>query len=117
MGYETTFTRRWTVTHIDKESGEKLELQKDDVLEFIGDGGGGEGNILKRHRDGAATIDWGDKCNYVSTPIEKISGEHLPSERENKFELTFPVMQIGYLTKNEGGSTGGQGSWTAQEGG
>lgn len=114
MSYGTLATR-WTVTHIDSEDSTKFDLQKDDVLELTGDGEGGNG-IMKRHRNGSTT-DWGRKCTYVATPAPKVTGEHIASEEEDKFEFLLPVMHAGRISRKEGGGTGGHGTWIAEEGG
>jgi hypothetical protein len=109
---------------IDDEGSARFDLQKDDVLELTGPGDGLSGSKIIRHREvggSNTTFEWGHNCLYDSG-TNKVSGDHRASWNSAKnryddtFTLTFPVIHKGSITP-KGPGTGGNGTWTAEEGG
>jgi len=116
MSYGTSPTK-WKVLTKDPQGNALFDLDEDDILEFTGTTDGSR--VVKRHREGVATIDWGIKCSYTATPSPKVTGTHNASGTDT-FELKIAASSALVEHRgdiNHGSGTGGNGTWTAEEGG
>ncbi|HVG10248.1 MAG TPA: hypothetical protein VNM67_21270 [Thermoanaerobaculia bacterium] len=119
MGYGASPTK-WTVKTITSKGNPRFDLKEGDVLEFTGNGDGT--SVTRRHRVGSPSIDWGSVCAY-DPKNSAVKGVHNASAGADEFLIIITPATSGTKATHtghidpKGPGTGGNGTWTAEEGG